>query len=626
MNSKTALIVLGSVAAVGVIIWQSGALQQTGTGTTQSTTNQVNDADKNIVSAPTKDNNNQSNEDDIAVKFKNIPVVMKKDVEEDIKALPSRMQSRMTITQARVFVTMIKAVRSVLAYEATKNGMDKDAKISEFINKRSRAEVIRLYMQKIEKDTENNESLVNAEYANYYNEKLKGTKSYKCKIIVSLDRAAVMQFVGLKTEKDVQAKAAAVKRVVVRDMDDVIESDMFPELREELKQCTANSTLGPVSVDMGNGQIMHCVVYVVDIKDLVQEKQCPARFKNIILGRIVSKRVNDVAKNHGVKYFEFSGKEIDIDNFNDAIKNLEKQDIKDEFVIAMIGKEKITVGRLLKYLEVTGGIDGPEFTQVAQEIGNGNSIVALYRLCRQYVENEVLYKVVETEKFDKTEKCQKVINEIRDAAYAQAHLSNMCSTVSETEVQNQMSTLVQEYNSDPKNKYTYSLKMIAFRNKEEAERKLQEILSGKVKFTDYYDEVTKKNPEGVEAHPLENVTRKSLGDEMFKLVSDTKPGTCAKSIANVVDGVHIIIYVANKGQVSAPNMKNPADREQAKQLARVAKATEYLVRTLSNEVIKLDGRDDVRGELERNRVVLTMIATQLMNMGDRTNRYGYSLI
>ncbi len=632
MNSKTTIIVLASVAVIGVIAWQSGVFKRCKTCDDVVSTQQEADKtrerveekeEKKTTEQPAEKKDAEIKSEDIAVAFKQgIPTITKSAVENKVNNLPERLQERMSMAQARTFVTMIDAVKAVLLHDAIKHNIGSEPDVIKQVKMQERVEVVNQYIDKIYKDID--DAARDEEYGVYYNEKLKGEKSYKCIVIATQNGEDIKRFAELKSESDVRSVAETMKKTVaVRDMNDVVKTDLLPELREALENCSASTTtgpvnmmLGPVKIELGGGQSMFCAVFVISAQEIKQAKKCPEHFRRIVMSRILQKKVDAILQKNDVRYIGPDGKEIARSEYDEVVKKLEQGDVKNDSVIATVGKEKITVGAMLINTGVEKGVDDPEFVQIVRAIGNGNSRVAVYRMGKRYVEEYVLLKAVKDDGFDKTEKCTKAIDDIRDSTYTRMFLVSICSTVTEGEIQQQMNAMVQEFNSDPKNKQTYSVKMLAFKDKSAAENKLKEITSGKVRFTRYYEEISKNETDDVYAQQFENATRRGMEPSIFSVVSVTKPGTCAKQVVEL-DGRYVLIYVANIGQIAAPNMKNPPDRERAKVMAKVFKGSEIVKKLLLSSVTNLDGvtdQDELRAKILQLEHMIRMIVSGMFMM------------
>ena len=617
MNTKLTIVLVSTVAVAGIAAWQFGLFNKIKPLMVEKREIHkpeivTEEKTEEKIQEVKKEEKSKIEEKDIAVAFKDLPPILNSDIDEDMKILPKQIQTALSIAQARVFLILMRTVRCLLADDAKKSGIAKDPAIQEEVNKRCHADAVRLYVQRLSTKFAT-EDAVKSNYPAYYDKKLVGKKSYNCRVVVTANEDIAKQFVGISAEEFEKKAKDLNNSVVVRTMNDMIEDDMFPELRPQLQTCKAKTSIGPVRMDLGNGQIMYCVVFVDSISEIKKEDKCPDKFVQEIKAMIVSDKINELLKQNKAKFLDLDGKEIDVVKYDEVIEGFKNRDLKNDMVVAKIGSKNITIGQLLNFFNIKKGVDDSAFYAIIQRVGNGNAVVAIYRILKNYVMHDVMYSLAEKEGLLKDDKYIKSVENTKDGVYNQEYLKKLIAHISDAERKEQIDVMLRAYNSSEVNKYSFGVKAIAFRNKQDAEKKLQEIKSGAVQFNAYFGSIEKHPTDDVAARNLGEVNHQGLAEPIFKKVASTKPGTCIPEVLQLQEA-YAIIYVASKRELQPPSISNEQDRAQATQLAQVRKIFDVIVKLIKEKAVSIDGDTNISSVVQQVTPILIRIVTQLLSM------------
>jgi hypothetical protein len=386
--------------------------------------------------------------------------------------------------------------------------------------------------------------------------------------------------------------------VKVMTIENKLESELPPEMVAEAKRRGANSTVGPFVV---RGVYMLFFVFKIDTaKKRKFVGSVKENYKKIAAADFAKKVLLDMYRENEVKFY-VSGKEVDVNKLIEDAKKESNSDQKqktnqinidevtDDTVLATIGKLSITAKKVCDFYSVKSFKDN-NFVAMSTQFNMPLSQVAL-NATKLVVDDTLLTIEVEKGDFKNKPEVKKIEKDVRDSCIAARYLKKHGKFTAE-DTKAAYNEVIQAIPPEDRNENEVAVKMVFFKTKDEAEKNLGAINSGREKFSDLF-----KNKENNSAINLGYVNKKSVQPELWTVLKQLPTGVCCKSVIEVdggefglVDMNYAIIYVGDKRPLQLPSLSNPEEKKYFEALAQQKAIFNYSLGLLKRNVVSIDGK------------------------------------
>jgi DNA-binding transcriptional regulator GbsR (MarR family) len=306
-------------------------------------------------------------------------------------------------------------------------------------------------------------------------------------------------------------------------------------------------------------------------------------------------------KKCGVEIMDQTGKKVDpfdivdpnkkpVDEDDTKLASLKK--LKDDTVLAKVGKSKIAVKDLKEYYKVESLVD-ESFLAMAKQFGIPLGKVVVYAV-KLMTDDMALAEEVKELKYDQKPDIAEKLADLEENELVHAYLMRVAK-VTQQEIKQAFDKFIKSIPEEEKNDHEISVKLVFFETREDAAKTLKQIQGGETKFGEIFKEKKGENPpSGID---LGYVKKRGTSPELWGLLKRGASGTCCKEIVELESsqfGIesrnYAIVFIADRRPVTLPTLSNPQERKYFEGAAMRDKAADVVKGHFMTYVESIEGR------------------------------------
>ncbi len=541
----------------------------------------------------------KSDENDVIV-FSDGKTVKSDEIDSEMKRIPDQLSEKMSLKDIRLFITLKIAFGKSVVEKARKSKIAQQDSLKDDIERRKRAiSGMMLLSKRAEKLMTHDE--LKKYYDKIWEENFKNTKEFSLKVMTTPDKSIIERIKkNVKDEATLNKQLETYKsKVKVMDLDSRTEAMFPPEISEMIKKNGKNSIVGPI--DMNGMSVMFFVKDIAPAKKQEFTDKFEENYKKVALPEFMNKILNDLYTKNKVKFFDVDGKEIDVSKFNSRDKkqsdkqNNEKKDVavtklKDDFVVARIGSQKITVKDVKEHFKLST-LHDESFLMMSQQFHMGLSDLLSYAV-KLVVDERIMSEEVKKENFLNDPELSEKLKEIESMMIVMSYLKDQVK-ITPALTKKVYNNFIDSIPPEDKNDHEISTKVLLFKTKEDADKILKSILSGSVKFNDVFKT---KSESDKSAMDMGYVKRKSVDQNLWSILKKAPAGACHKEVVEL-DGnlyglegkIYMIVYVGDRRKVQLPSLQNPNEKKYFENMAFQEEVVNLIISILKKDIKTING-------------------------------------
>ena len=524
------------------------------------------------------------------VVFKDGKTVTEGDINKEMQTIPQKLAESMSVKDARMLFSLKKILDQAVIPVARSSEAAKSEDIKSDIEKKKRSVLgmMCLHDKATEKMTP---SALEKHYDKIWEENFKNTSEFSLIVVSSNQKSAIDSIKKVAKDKDSLKKQTEGKQGInVTEVSNKPEAVFPPEMVKSIKDAGVGKFVGPFEL-----RGTYVLIFVNGISPAKKQEFSTIKeeYKRIAEKDFSNDVMKELYKTVNVKFFDVNGKEVSAESILDRSgaqefeKSVDISKVKEDHVLANVGKDKTTVKDILKFFKIKSLTD-ESFIMMAQQFNMSLQDLVVYAT-KLVVDDKLLSVEVDKDKYaDKQENKDKV-KEIEDIEYLKSYLGESVKVTPE-QIKKVYNEFIKSIPPEDKNDQELATKLSFYSSKEEAQDKLKSITKGSLKANEEF----KSNPSVLD---MGYIGKKSVEEEVWKSIKRVASGTCSKEVIQV-DGDkygfsgknYAIVYVGNRRPVTLPSLSNPNDKKYFENMARQIEIVEVVSKIISEKVTEVDGQ------------------------------------
>ncbi len=568
-----------------------------------------------------------ANEKDAAVVFTDGSTISKNVVNDELKDLPLDVTSHMPYQQLLQLLSFKLAYKKIIDTKAAELNLINDKNIEESIKSRCKTFASSKYL-----DEQVEKMMTDDEVKKYYDETwekhIKGTQEISGILINVSSKAQADRLIKeVKNEEQLNKIVAEYKTngkeaIATMPLDDYPEGGLPVDISKQIKAKGVNSVVGPFNI-----QGISTLFFVKSIHLAVKKPfsdEIKTQYKQIGRREFINKYIDKLMTDLKVTVYDLNGKVLDMNANGDKNKNKNNKDkskkddkpvdlskIKDDFVIAKIGdKQTVKITDLYKMYNVTA-LENELFASMSFQlkVSMEEVIQSAIKLC---VQERLIVDEMERSGFMKRSDIVSKIDALEKQQLRRAYF-NKTVKITENDARKEFNKYTKMMKESIKDDQEISVKMMLFKTRAEADKKLSSYKEDSKKFSDDFDAAIKNSKPAIDLGYI----RKSNPDAgirtIWEAVKTAGGSTCYGKVINLKGETFgfsgsdfAIVRVGERRPIQLPKFEETSQffRKVAEKIQAVA-----IIDKLMEQQVKIIGDipfSKIKPE-ERNKILVSII-------------------
>lgn len=566
-----------------------------------------------------------ANEKDAAVVFTDGSTISKNVVNDELKDLPLDVASHMPYQQLLQLLSFKLAYKKIIDTKAAELNLINDKNIKESIKSRCKTFASSKYL-----DEQVEKMMTDDEVKKYYDETwekhIKGTQEISGILINVSSKAQADRLIKeVKNEEQLNKIVAEYKTngkeaIATMPLDDYPEGGLPVDISKQIKAKGVNSVVGPFNI-----QGISTLFFVKSIHLAVKKPfsdEIKTQYKQIGRREFINRYIDKLMTDLKVTVYDLNGKVLDMNANGDKNKNnkdkskkddkpVDLSKIKDDFVIAKIGdKQTVKITDLYKMYNVTA-LENELFASMSFQlkVSMEEVIQSAIKLC---VQERLIVDEMERSGFMKRSDIVSKIDALEKQQLRRAYF-NKTVKITENDARKEFNKYTKMMKESIKDDQEISVKMMLFKTRAEADKKLSSYKEDGKKFSDDFDAAIKNSKPAIDLGYI----RKSNPDAgirtIWEAVKTAGGSTCYGKVINLKGETFgfsgsdfAIVRVGERRPIQLPKFEETSQffRKVAEKIQAVA-----IIDKLMEQQVKIIGDipfSKIKPE-ERNKILVSII-------------------
>ena len=519
------------------------------------------------------------------------------------------------------------AYKKIIDTKAAELNLINDKNIEESIKSRCKTFASSKYL-----DEQVEKMMTDDEVKKYYDETwekhIKGTQEISGILINVSSKAQADRLIKeVKNEEQLNKIVAEYKTngkeaIATMPLDDYPEGGLPVDISKQIKAKGVNSVVGPFNI-----QGISTLFFVKSIHLAVKKPfsdEIKTQYKQIGRREFINKYIDKLMTDLKVTVYDLNGKVLDMNANGDKNKNKNNKDkskkddkpvdlskIKDDFVIAKIGdKQTVKITDLYKMYNVTA-LENELFASMSFQlkVSMEEVIQSAIKLC---VQERLIVDEMERSGFMKRSDIVSKIDALEKQQLRRAYF-NKTVKITENDARKEFNKYTKMMKESIKDDQEISVKMMLFKTRAEADKKLSSYKEDSKKFSDDFDAAIKNSKPAIDLGYI----RKSNPDAgirtIWEAVKTAGGSTCYGKVINLKGETFgfsgsdfAIVRVGERRPIQLPKFEETSQffRKVAEKIQAVA-----IIDKLMEQQVKIIGDipfSKIKPE-ERNKILVSII-------------------
>ena len=579
-----------------------------------STSSELKDEKKNnFVEKAVSDLNTK----DAAVVFADGTIISKDDVNNELKNLPLEITSRTPYQQLLQLLSFKQAYRKIIDAKSKELDFSSDKDVNESIKNRCKSFASSKYLDE-QVETLMTDDEVKKYYDETWDKHIKGTQEISGTLITVSSKSQADRLVKeVKNEEQLKKivdeyKSGGKEAIATMPLVDYPEGGFPADIVKQIKAKGVNSIIGPFNI-----QGISTLFFVKSINPAVKKTfsdEIKNQYKQIGKREFATRYINKLLTEKKVVVYDLNGKVVDMNNTKGDNASEDKKDdkpidlskIKDDFVIAKIGdKQTLKISDLYQMYNIKTLENELFYSMSIQlKVSMEEVILSAIKLC---VQDWLINAEMEQSSFMKRKDIEDKIGALKRQQLRRAYF-NKTVKITENDARKEYNKYMQMMKDSIKDDQEISVKMMFFKTRSEADKKLASYKTNTKKFNEDYENSIKNSKPAIDLGYIRKNNPEPTIGTIWEAVKKSGGSTCCDKVIPIkgekfgFNGFDFAIArVGDRRPIQLPKFEDTSQffrkvAEKIQAVAIVDKLMEQQVKTIGDipfEQIKAEDRNKI---------------------------------